>query len=145
MGWVRDILQQRMAEQAQRSASVSLMAESTTILGEITEEFQSAIAEYNGALGDRFAVSTNGRSLLQVVARQEPVSTAVVELDAGIIRLACPPAGLGIGRHGTFKEAPGGIVSLGNFVGYPQPPTEPMTPEEFSRFVLEPVLFPASN
>lgn len=143
MGWVLDLVQQRIAEQTQRSASVSLMAEAPSILGEITQEFQSAVAEYNGALGDRFAVSTNGKSLLQVVARPEPISTVVVELDAGVIRLACPPpVDTGNARHGTFKEAAGGILSLGNFVGVPQPP-ERMTPAEFSRFVLEPILFPA--
>ena len=90
-------------------------------------------------------VSSTGNSMVQVIPKQPPLSTAVIQIDReGVINVTCPPAGLGIGRRGNFKEAHGRIVSLGDFVGEPQP-SGPMTPEAFSRFVLEPILFPAAN
>ena len=149
MGWVSDLIRQRMAEQAQRSARVTPVTpapELPSVLGMITGQIQSDVWEYNDARGPQFMVSSTGNSRVQVIPKQPPLTTAVVEIDReGVISVTCPPAGPGIGRRGTFKEAQGRIVSLGNFVGEPQPPGEPMTPEGFSRFVLEPILFPAAN
>jgi hypothetical protein len=43
--------------------------------------------------------------------------------------------------RGPFEIEQGHIVSLGNLVGEPQPPEEAMTPEQFSEFILKPLLF----
>ena len=149
MGWVNDALRERIAEQAQRSAPVATMPpapESPSILGLIAGQIEHDVLEYNDARGRQFMVSSTGNSMVQVIPKQPPVTTAVVEIDReGVISVTCPPAGPGIGRRGTFKETHGRIVTLGDFVGAPQPSGEPMTPEGFSRFVLEPILFPATN
>lgn len=149
MGWVNNLMQQRMAAQAQQSTPITLMrlaSEQHSVLGEITEQIQSDVLEFNGARGPQFMVSTSGNSMVTVIPKQSPLTTAVIEIDrAGVISVTCPPAGLGIGRRGTFKEKDGLIVTLGNFVGQPQPSDEPMTPEMFSKFVLEPILFPTAS
>lgn len=146
MGWVNDLIRDRMADQAQRSTSVTpgwSAPERPSILDEIKRQIQSDVSEYNGAHGPQFQVSLNGNSIVTVIPNQPPLSTAVIEIDrAGIISVTCPPAGPGIGRRGTFKETHGRVVSLADFVGKPQPSDGPMTPEAFSRFVLEPILFP---
>jgi hypothetical protein len=149
MGWVNDLVQQKMAGQAQRRASVGperAEPERQSILEKITRQIQSDVSEYNGVQGPQFRVSPSGDSMVTVIPKQPPLSTAVIEIDrAGVISLTCPPAGPGIGRRGTFKEKQGRIVSLGDFVGQPQQSVEPMTPEEFSRFLLEPIPFPVVN
>jgi hypothetical protein len=149
MGWVNDLMQQRMAEQAMLRPTAApewSASERQSIPEKITRQIQSDVFEFNGARGPQFRVSTSGDSMVTVTPKQPPLSTAVVEVDrAGIINMTCPPAGPGIGRRGTFKEKNERIVSLGYFVGIDQPPSEPMTPEEFSRFVLEPIFFSASQ
>ena len=120
--------------------------ESPSILGLIAGQIEHDVLEYNDARGRQFMVSSTSNSMVQVIPKQPPVTTAVVEIDReGVISVTCPPAGPEIGRRGTFKETHGRIVTLGDFVGAPQPSGEPMTPEGFSRFVLEPILFPATN
>jgi hypothetical protein len=149
MGWVNDVMRERMAEQVEGSAVVATVQpvpESLSILGLIAGQIEKDVLEYNDARGPQFMVSSTGNSMVQVIPKQPPLTPAVVEIDReGVIGVICPPAGPGIGRRGTFKEAHGRIVSRGDFVGNPQPSGEPMTPEEFSRFVLEPILFPVSN
>jgi hypothetical protein len=149
MGWVNEALRERVTGQAQRSASVATAPpapESHSIVGLIAEQIQNDVLEFNDARGPQFMVSSNGNSLVQVIPKQPPVATAVIEIDSeGIISVTCPPVGPGIGRRGTFNATRGRIVSLGDFVGEPQPSGEPMTLEGFSRFILEPILFPTAN
>jgi len=149
MGWVNEVLRERTAEQTQRSAPVAAppapAPEPPSILGLIAGQIAHDVLEYNEARGPQFMVSSTGNTMVQVIPKQPPLATAVIEIDrAGVISVTWPPSGLGVGRRGTFKEAHGRIVSLGDFVGEPQP-SEPMTPEGFSRFILEPILFPVAN
>jgi hypothetical protein len=73
-------------------------------------------------------------------------ATTVLQIDeSGIINLTQPPAREGIGRRGNFKVQGVSIIAQPNFTGDPKPPSEPMTPEEFSKFVLRPFLFPNSK
>lgn len=147
MGWVNEVLRGGVAGQIQRSAPVATVPPAPpSIFGAIAEQIQNDVLEYNEARGPQFMVSSTGNSMVQVIPKQPPLTTAVIEIDReGVIGVTCPPAGPGTGRRGTFKDAHGRIVSSGDFVGEPQPSGEPMTPEEFSRFVLEPILFPVSN
>jgi hypothetical protein len=112
----------------------------------VTGIIERDVLEFNEARGTQFIVSPEGNSIVTVIPKQPPMHAAVVEIspNTGLINVTCPPAGLGIGRRGTFKEAGEKIVSTGDFVGRPEPSGEPMTVEEFSRFVLEPILFPSA-
>src|SRR5208283_2833357 len=81
---------------------------------------------------------------IQMIPKQPPWDTVVLQVDphTGVMQLTCPICHPGLTRRGHFKIEQGCIVSLGNFVGQPQPADEPMTPEQFSEFVLKPLLFP---
>jgi hypothetical protein len=149
MGWVNQVLRERITGQTHRSepeAAAPAAPDSHSILGLIAEQIKNDTLEYNDARGPQFMVSSTGNSMVQVIPKQPPVATAVIEIDReGIISVTCPPVGRGIGRRGTFKATHGRFVSLGDFVGVPQPSGEPMTLEGFSQFVLEPILFPSAN
>ncbi len=148
MGWVNEVLRERITGHVPRSVPVTTASpapESHSILGLIVQQVQNDVLEYNNARGPQFIVSSTGNSIVQVIPKQPPVTTAVIEIDReGVISVTCPSAGPGIGRRGTFKATTGQIVSLGDFVGESQPSDEPMTLQAFSRFVLEPILFPAN-
>ena len=143
VGWVTEELLRRLSQRQPRAPRVTPAPPVPSIFGEIAGQMESDVLEYNEACGPQFMVSSSGNSLVQVIPKQPPITTAVIQIDdRGVVGLTCPPAGPGIGRRGTFKQEQGGIVSSEDFVGEPQPSGEPMTPEEFSKFVLGPILFP---
>ncbi|HZW96392.1 MAG TPA: hypothetical protein VFF64_25835 [Candidatus Eremiobacteraceae bacterium] len=101
------------------------------------------VLEFNDNRGPQFDVSSDSESI-EMIPRQPPVDTVLLQIDphTGVMQLTCPISHPGLTRRGRFKIEKGRIVSLGNFGGQPQPPDESMTPEQFSEFILKPLLFP---
>jgi hypothetical protein len=108
------------------------------------------VSQFNRRHGqDRFGVTprVGGRRIITIVPDIETtegiLATTVLQVDdSGTVDVTQPPAREGIGRRGKFQILQDHIVALPNFTGDPKPPTEPMTPEEFSEFVLKSFLFP---
>lgn len=145
MGWVARELQRRKPSQNQVSTTVidPPQPASPSIWEAITRGLENDVSEFNDASGPRFRVARCGDSSIQVTPAQPPITPAVLDIDrSGIISVTCPIDSEGTPRHGTFKEMQGRIVSRGDFVGQPKPSGEPMTVEDFSEFVLKPILFP---
>jgi hypothetical protein len=145
MTWVEECLQQQKKVAASSGGDVTPVGIFTTgnpIWQEIEKAIESDVQEFNND-GQRQYLVSFGVSLINVIPKTPPVATAVIQIDnMGTINLTCPPPGQGIGRRGSFKIREGTIISLGDFVGQPAPADHGMTPGEFSKFVLKPVLFP---
>jgi hypothetical protein len=109
-------------------------------LGEIV---RNDLADFNDARGAQFQPIWND-FWLQVIPKQPPIDTVILHVDerTGVITLTCPISHPGVPRRGTFKISGERIESLGDFVGEPSPASQPMTPAEFSEFVLKPLVFP---
>jgi hypothetical protein len=113
----------------------------------ICRALETDLTEFNKECGvyQFVAQALTRRTIIQVVPARgsRRIATVVLELtdrQGGELKLTCPPEGPGIGRRGRFRLGQGRIEVLPGFVG--KPPSGPMSPEEFSRFVLEPLLFP---
>jgi hypothetical protein len=145
MSWVRDCLQKRKSIAQLRPVKavyVSPPASWHATWSAIYELVTIHVLEFNRDRGPQFMVHTEG-DLLRVVPMQLPPDTVVLEVDdGGIIQLTCPISHPGLPRRGTFKMESGGICSVGDLVGQPASPADAMTPEQFSEFVLKPLLFP---
>jgi hypothetical protein len=115
------------------------------VWGRFGDVVTSNIAEFNAAQKSTYDVSINGR-LIYVIPKQPPMNNAVFQIDSTteIIQVDFPIDHEGVPRRGTFKVRDGRIISQGDFVGA-QPPTDPMTLEKFSEFLLKPLLFPHLN
>ena len=102
------------------------------------------VLEFNGARRAQFMVSSDSRKL-QIIPQQPPIDTVVLQLEgAGAVEMVCPISHTGIPRQGKFQiQINGTFVLVGGLVGQPPPTPAEMKPDEFSRFVLEPLLFPA--
>jgi hypothetical protein len=72
------------------------------------------------------------------ILQGKEVQRTFPEMDIGNHKIA--PLGGPIVE--PLKEVDRWIVSRGDFVGQPQPAEQPMTTEEFSKFILKPILFP---
>jgi hypothetical protein len=109
----------------------------------INAAIRNDLQEFNEARGAQFQPSW-GDFRVQVIPKQPPFDTVVLSVDeqTGKVLLTCPISHPGTPRRGTFRISGERISSYDNFVGEPKPPTLPMTPEEFSEFILKPVLFP---
>ncbi len=109
----------------------------------IHDVIMADVLEFNNNRGPHFDVSSDEGSI-QIIPRQPPLDRVVLQIDShtGVMQLTCPISHPGLTRRGHFKIEQGRIVSLGNFLGQPQSPDESMTPEQFSEFVLKPLLFP---
>jgi hypothetical protein len=68
------------------------------------------------------------------------VANLQVDTNTGKLSLNCPPEGAGVTRHGTFKIDKQLIEVVPGFVG--TAPKGPMTPAQFSEFILDPLFFP---
>lgn len=109
----------------------------------INAAIRNDLQEFNEARGAQFQPSW-GDFRVQVIPKQPPFDAVVLSVDeaTGKVLLTCPISHPGIPRRGTFRISGERISSYDDFVGEPKPPTLPMTPEEFSEFILRPVLFP---
>jgi hypothetical protein len=114
----------------------------------VLEVLKENVLEFNSARGSQFLVSIGERdNIIQIVPKQPPLDTAVIEWSpiSRTIQVTCPISHPGLPRRGEFKfDCDGRIVSVGDFTGEPKPPTTPMTAEEFSEAILQPLLFPAA-
>lgn len=82
-------------------------------------------------------------ALLQVIPKQPSIDTVLVQMDReGVVDLMCPITHPGFPRRGKFRLGFEGICLVGDFVGQPAPTDSVMSAQEFSKFVLEPLLFP---
>jgi hypothetical protein len=149
MSWIKDRLEVELKAETPDIPRTPEDFSSTrySVWAGVTGIIERDVLEFNETRRAQFMVSTEGNSIVTVIPKQPPMHTAVVEIspNTGLISVTCPPAGLGIGRRGTFKEVGEKIVSRGDFVGQPEPSGEAMTVEDFSRFVLEPILFPSAG
>ncbi|MGA2902890.1 MAG: hypothetical protein ABSD98_03605 [Candidatus Korobacteraceae bacterium] len=109
----------------------------------IHDVIMAHVLEFNDSGGPQFEVSSDP-GFIELIPNQPPLDTLVLQIDphTGVMQLTCPISHPGLVRRGHFKIEQGHIVSLGNLVGQPQPPEEAMTPEQFSEFILKPLLFP---
>jgi hypothetical protein len=111
---------------------------------------QAAVREFNHAQGsEQFRASAWPTKSVHIEIVSLPAAHRVATLTlqvtnehSGDLGLTFPPQGEGIGSRGSFRIRDGKIEALPNFVGTPQPPTAPMTADEFVRFILDPLLFP---
>ncbi len=109
----------------------------------ILDVIMTDVLEFNESRGPQFEISSDP-GFIELIPDQPPLDTLVLQIDphTGVMQLTCPICHPGLVRRGPFKIEQGHIVSLGNFVGEPQPPEAAMTPEQFSEFILKPLLFP---
>lgn len=82
-------------------------------------------------------IVTQSDCLLQIVEGSHAGVYAFDPKD-GTIAITFPPVGMGIGRRGKFAIMPDGTIHTNGFVGKPEPPKTPMSPEEFIEATLEP-------
>ena len=147
MSWVKDCLQQERASvsnaEPPREALVQSVPEWNDVWHRIHEVIMADVLEFNNNSRRQFDFSSDP-GFIQVIPKQPPLDTVVLQIDphTGVMQLTCPISHPGVPRRGHFKLERVCIVSLGNFLGQPQPPDEPMTPEQFSEFVLKTLLFP---
>jgi hypothetical protein len=111
---------------------------------QLTAVLERDTLEFNESRKAQYMFSS-GEVMIQVIPKQPPMDGAVLEIDPrnGTIRVTCTIDHPGVPRRGTFKLVSGGIVAGAGFVGKPEPPTEPMTFEAFSEFILKPIFFPS--
>jgi hypothetical protein len=144
MSWVTDCLQQKRETSALRTGT-PLPAQPPpwqSVWKKVARIIEAHVLEFNEARGPQYTVSSND-VLVQVVPKQPPTDLAVFYIDpTGVIQVDCPIPHPGTPRRGQFKISEDLIVPVGNFLGLPQPGGEPMTPEQFSEFILKPLLFP---
>jgi hypothetical protein len=150
MSWVEKSFRQEQeqrgpAEQEARASVDQLVANPRwkPTWERICDDIRNSLSEFNEARGAQFQPSW-GDLRIQVIPKQEPFDTAILEIDeqTGTMALTCPINHPGTPRRGTFKISEGLIASKGDSVGEPRPPDHGMTPEEFSEFILKPLLFP---
>jgi hypothetical protein len=144
MSWVTDCLQQKRETSALRTGT-PLPAQTPpwqSVWKKVAKVIEAHVLEFNEARGPQYTVSSN-EVLVQVVPKQPPTDLAVFYIDpTGVIQVDCPIPHPGTPRRGQFKISEDLIVPVGNFLGLPPPGGEPMTPEQFSEFILKPLLFP---
>ncbi len=146
MSWVKECLQRQRASTSSAEPR-GVLAQSVPAWLDVWRIIHDAIMadvlEFNDNRGPQFDVSSDSESI-EMIPRQPPVDTVLLQIDphTGVMQLTCPISHPGLTRRGRFKIEKGRIVSLGNFGGQPQPPDESMTPEQFSEFILKPLLFP---
>ena len=144
MSWVTDCLQQKRETSALHTG-IPLRAQTLpwqSVWQKVAKIIEAHVLEFNEARGPQYTVSSN-ETLVQVVPKQPPADLAVFQIDpTGVIQVDCHIPHPGTPRRGQFKISEDRIVPLGKFLGQPQPGSEPMTPEQFSEFILKPLLFP---
>ena len=146
MSWVKDRLNTQKApvstqqqKQGYRAPESPPYQRSWNLL---CDAIASDVIEFNDDRGVQFMVRREG-ALLQVIPKQPSIDTVLVQVDKdGIVELMCPITHPGAPRRGKFKLGFEGICSVGDFVGQPAPTDSAMSAEEFSKFALEPLLFP---
>jgi hypothetical protein len=157
MSWVTDRVEE------ERKASAAMAANQTPkysppppawlpVWEAIISATQAAVREFNQKQGsEQFRVSGWPKESVHMEVVSLPAAHRVATLflqmtneHTGEMYLTIPPEGEGIGRRGKFRMREGKIEALPDFVGQPQPP-QTMTPEEFARFMLEPMLFRAQR
>ena len=147
MSWVRECLQRQRASTSHAEPPREVLAQSVPAWSDvwrmIHDVIMADVLEFNNNRCPQFDVSSDP-GFIEVIPNQAPLDTLVLQIDphTGVMQLTCPISHPGVPRRGHFKIDQGRIVSLGNFVGQPQPPDESMTPEQFSEFILKPLLFP---
>jgi hypothetical protein len=147
MSWVKECLQRQRASTSNaeppREVSTQSVPAWLDVWRRIHDAIMANVLEFNDNRGPQFDVSSDPESI-QMIPRQPPLDRVVLQMDphTGVMQLTYPISHPGLTRRGHFKIEQGRIVSLGNFVGQPQPPDESMTPEQFSEFILRPLLFP---
>jgi len=146
MSWVQERLEKSKSKPKEQQAVVQRVPERPaweTTWKAICDTMERDVIEFNNARGPQFMVRSDSHTL-QVIPRQPLTDTVVVQVeDVGMVQLDCPISHPGVPRRGKFRiQANGTIVVVGGIVGQPPPTPAEMTPEEFSRFALEPLLFP---
>ena len=160
MNWIDESFEkekkQRPQEQPARKQMASPPKELPAWLKtweQVVAALRSDVSHFNNLHGqDQFRVTplVDVGRIVQIVPGEAnsrhmenaALATTVLQIESGQISLTQPPAREGIGRRGNFKAQGDAIVALPNFTGNPKPPVEAMTPDEFSKFVLKPLLFP---
>ncbi len=147
MTWVKDRLQTQNAPVATQQQKPGLRAPEPPPYQRswnlLCDAIASDVIEFNNDRGTQFMVRREG-ALLQVIPKQPSIDTVLVQVDKhGIVELMCPITHPGSPRRGKFKLEFEGICSVGDFVGQPAPTDNVMSAKEFSKFALEPLLFPA--
>lgn len=153
MSWIEDCLklEQERGKQAIPNAKSEMRQTAQSYAWKqtwdrINEAIRNDLQEFNNSRGAQFQPSW-GDFWVRVIPKQPPLDSVVLEIEetTGTIHLICPISHPGTPRRGTFRISGDQISSSDDFVGEPKPPTLPMTPEEFSEFILRPVLFPDLN
>ncbi len=146
MSWVRDCLQQQRAtshSEPPREGLAQSVPAWHHVWRRIHDVMMADVLEFNDSRGPQFEVSSDPW-FIELIPNQPPLDRLVLQIDphTGVLQLTCPICHPGLARRGHFTIELGHVVSLGNFVGQPQPPEEAMTAEQFSEFILKPLLFP---
>lgn len=147
MSWVKECLQRQRPSTSNAEPPKEVLAQSVPAWHDVWrivhDVIMADVLEFNSNHGPQFDASSDS-GFIQVIPQQPPLDTVILQIDphTGFMHLTCPISHPGLTRRGHFKIEQGCIVSLGNFVGQPQPPGESMTPEQFSEFILKPLFFP---
>lgn len=150
MSWIQERFeQQRNAPKKQPAPQADVGKEAPSwhdTWYRVRDAIRRDISEFNDQHDTpQFTFSNSPESLIYVRPQAGMVESAVLQISeprAALLQLDCPIARPGTPRRGEFKMNQGHIVLKGYFTGNPPPSTAPMTPEEFSHFILEPIFFP---
>ena len=121
------------------------MSDTTSVFKTIVESIEREVSEFNESHEPKLTVSRLGAEGIQVFPRvtatqkQNRPSPVVVQIDRNtkVIQFDGTTVGPGVPRRDFFTINKDGLVVLKeHMVGTPKPPSEPMTPEHFSKFVL---------
>src|SRR5579872_184750 len=120
------------------------MNDSASVFTSIIANIERDVSEFNESHGPRLTASRIGNGV-QIFPKPtspvhpHPLGPVVVAIDGNtkVIQFDGTIASPGVPRRDFFTINRGGLVVLKeHMVGLPEPPTEPMTPEHFSKFVL---------
>jgi hypothetical protein len=81
---------------------------------------------------------TQTQPFVSFVSKHGGTGVFDLDIDQRMIGVVFPPLGLGIGRRGKFAITREQMIEKKEFVGTPEAPARPMSPEEFSEIMLAP-------
>ena len=147
MGWVTGRLRRQMVASrvhAVDELSGAELSEAAVMWGRIAEAIRKDVVEFNSAGGSRFDFSHSSK-LLMLTPKQPPLDVTAFYLDvrSGTLEFTNRRV-FRNGRQGRFSLR-GGAIQVLECAGEPKPPRWPLSPEEFSRLMLEPIFFGARS
>lgn len=155
MSWVHERLKQRKQTSPQKLASaqrVNPILQSPSwmdVWNNVYNIFERCISE-NNEEGPQFGIKRVDNNCMILInplnGSPKPLVNATLEVEdkfTGKLKLTWTNVKSGSRSH-HFQISQGLITKTGEmtgYPGYPNPPEEPMPPEAFVRYVLDPVLF----